>query len=164
MKQEILLNVTPGGTFVQGFRYLWMKRVTGFRSEHCCARCLEGEYVDGVEAGMEGLTLTIPAQEGELFYLCGVSSPYQHERNLHLALRVSPGSSALIDSYAGDRFEVFGAEGVPFDADVARKAFPEAPEGQLSCRCFQFGAQEVSRCQTEESLYGAIRRDDFESA
>ena len=140
MISEITLNVTARSDQVQGFRYLWMKRVWDFRPSQCCAQCLTGPYVEGIGPDMGPVELRIPAEEGEVFYLCGVSKPYDYALNLHLALRAKPGASALIDSYRGDRFEVLDAEGVPFDDTAVHRGFPEASIRQAKCRCYQFGA------------------------
>lgn len=75
-----------------GFRHFWLKRVVGFYPSQHCAGCLKGSYVDDV-VGVDmpaGANLQFGAAAGELFYLCGVASPYQWANNAHLAFRATP--------------------------------------------------------------------------
>jgi hypothetical protein len=119
-----------------------MKTVIGFDSGQHCARCLRGDYVKAVGLKMpvnEDLALDYP--EGTILYLCGVSTPYQWRNNLHLAVRVKAGATATAGAWTGDRVEILGAEALPIDGLVARRAFPSRNSAFLTCRNFQFGAQ-----------------------
>jgi hypothetical protein len=127
---------------VRGWRYLWAKHAVGFAPSVHCARCLKGDYLNqfGKDMGVNVLTpIDLPA--GELVYFCGVATPYVWANNLHLAVRVKPGASAVISAYNGDVIEVDGAEQVHFDDKEARRLFPERAEEFLTCRNFQFAAQ-----------------------
>lgn len=125
------------GPKVQGFSYLWAKRVTGFDSREHCARCLVGPYIKAVSPGMAtGSVLVAP--EGEPFvYLCGVATSRRWTDNLHLALRPVAGGLVETRTYRGERIVVEGAEQV---------AIPELPAGFrnlgpafTTCRNFCFG-------------------------
>jgi hypothetical protein len=127
---------------LKGFRYFWMKRVTGFIPSAHCARCLSGSYVKEVGLRMPtNSEIQIPANEGDIFYLCGVSSPYQHVRNLHLAFQVKDGETAEVSCYTGDAAKISGAIKLPFDDTIAKQVFQNKATSFLTCRNFQFGAQ-----------------------
>ncbi len=125
----------------KGFRYFWLKRVTGFDPALHCARCLKGSYFSEAGTGMPvNQDIHIEADPGEVLYLCGVSAPYQWARNFHLALRVEHGAAVRSTLYTGDVVSILGADYLPFDDVEARRRFPDLSEAYLSCRNFQFGA------------------------
>ena len=123
------------------FRYLWMKSVTGFSPGQHCARCLVGSYVSQVGLQMPlNKAVEIPAQDGALFYLCGVSAPYKWVNNLHLALRAKVGATASVEIFSGGFFTASGFEAVAFDGAAAAARFADRSAAFLTCRNFQFGA------------------------
>lgn len=129
---------------IKGLRYLWMKRVTGFNPKVHCAQCLKGHYVAVVGREMAtNRTLKFQAWPGDIFYLCGVSSPYKWENNFHLAFKAtdSMDDRCHVFSHTGDKFEIEGAIELPFDDTEARERFPNLSEPFLTCRNFQFAAQ-----------------------
>ena len=137
----LALKVTAAGPRLSGFKFFWMKRVTGFRSEVHCARCLTGGYVREVGLSMPtNLDVLIPAAPGDVFYLCGVSTPYRHGNNLHLAMVCSPGDQAEVTAYTGEVVTIRDAKALPFDDKAARSRFPGRGADFLTCRNFQFGA------------------------
>ena len=72
------------------FRYLWLKHVRGVDLNVHCARCLHGEYIDGISPRNHEHP-EIELEDG-VYYLCGVSLPYVWEKNFHLAFCYSEGS------------------------------------------------------------------------
>lgn len=135
------LTIISNEARFKGFRYFWLKRVTGFDSALHCARCLKGHYVSEVGTGMPvNEQVQIEADPGDVLYLCGVSAPYRWERNFHLALRVEPGAAVRTGCYTGDVVSILGADYISFDDREARRRFPNLSEAYLSCRNFQFGA------------------------
>lgn len=126
---------------VTGWRFLWMKRVKGFRSDFHCARCLEGSFVKGLGTSLAtNVPHAVAADDGDLFYLCGVSAPYVWANNLHMALCAKAGSVVTVAAYNGEVFTVEHAELVPFDDVAARRRFAGRGSEFLTCRNFQFGA------------------------
>jgi hypothetical protein len=118
-----------------------MKHVTGFDPAVHCARCLRGSYEKLVGTGMimnEPIPLLVRA--GAALYLCGVSTPYRWEKNLHVAVEPHEGSVVSVKSYAGDIITFHGAREIQFDDAAARARFPDKGEEFLTCRNFQFGA------------------------
>lgn len=125
-----------------GFRHFWMKRVVGFYPSQHCAGCLKGGYVEGV-VGVDmpaAADLQFEATAGDLFYLCGVASPYQWANNAHLAFRATPGSLACLTLFNGGLVTVANAAPVRFSDAQAREFYPGKGRAFLTCRNFQFGA------------------------
>lgn len=136
------IKVESENDSLKGFRYFWMKRVIGFSPSAHCARCLSGTYVNEVGLRMPiNSEIEIQAIKGDILYLCGVSTPYQHARNLHLAFKIQAGCNAEVESYTGDIVKISGAKKLPFDDQVARATFQNKGASFLTCRNFQFGAQ-----------------------
>lgn len=71
------------------FRYLWLKRVAGVDLSVHCARCLKGQYINISPRNPH--TTDIPLANG-IYYLCGVSMPYNWAKNFHIAFEYSEGS------------------------------------------------------------------------
>jgi hypothetical protein len=135
------LTIISNEARFKGFRYFWLKRVTGFDPALHCARCLKGNYVSEVGAALPVNTpIHIEADPGDVLYLCGVSSPYSWGRNFHLALKVEHGAAVRTTLYTGDSLTILNADYLPFDDAEARRRFPHLSEAYLSCRNFQFGA------------------------
>lgn len=124
-----------------GFRYFWLKHVTGFNPAVHCATCLKGTYVKHFGVSLPAdLDFPVRAVAGDLFYLCGVASPYKWENNAHLALRVRRDAVASVQLYTGAVVTVTGAEAVPFSDEQARLHYPDKGRAFLTCRNYQFGA------------------------
>jgi hypothetical protein len=126
---------------LRGFRYFWMKSVEGFNASAHCATCLKGEYVKSV--GLHLLAsrpALVTAEEGTLFYLCGVAKPYAWAKNAHLAIRVRKGATCTLHLHTGQSITIMGGEQVPFDDKAAREHYSTKSSAYLTCRNFQFGA------------------------
>ena len=125
-----------------GFRHFWLKRVVGFISSQHCAGCLKGIYVEGVvgTSMLAGQDLAFDAFPGEMFYLCGVASPYQWVNNAHLAFRATTGSLARLALFNGGVVTVANAAPVVFTDAQALEFYPGKGKAFLTCRNFQFGA------------------------
>jgi hypothetical protein len=135
------LTIISNEARFKGFRYFWLKRVTGFDPALHCARCLKGSYFSEVGTTMPvNRGVHIEADPGEVLYLCGVSAPYRWENNFHLALVVQPGAATRTKTYTSDIVSVLDADFLSFDDAEARRRFPALSEAYLSCRNFQFGA------------------------
>lgn len=131
---------------LRGFRFFWAKKVRGFSRGSHCARCLIGSYEKTVANDMvtgADLPLTQDYEDGAILYICGVSSPYRHELNAHLALRIdrTAHEPVSIEMLGGQTLTVRGATRIDFDGQAAAKLFPERGSNFLTCRNFQFAAQ-----------------------
>lgn len=138
----IRLEMPDRALRITGFRYFWLKRVVGFYPSQHCAGCLKGGYVKGV-VGVNmpsDVDLQFEAAAGELFYLCGVASPYQWANNAHLAFRATPGSHARLSLFNGGLVTVANAATVEFTDAPALEFYPDKGRAFLTCRNFQFGA------------------------
>jgi hypothetical protein len=103
---------------------------------------LKGSYVHGVV----GITMpaghgrSFEATPGELFYLCGVASPYQWANNAHLAFRATEGRASQLTLWNGGVISVANAAAVRFTDAQALEFYPDKAMSFLTCRNFQFGA------------------------
>jgi hypothetical protein len=103
---------------------------------------LKGSYVHGVV----GITmpadhdLSFEASPGELFYLCGVASPYQWANNAHLAFHATEGCASQFTLWNGGVITVVNAAAVRFTDAQALEFYPDKAKSFLTCRNFQFGA------------------------
>lgn len=128
---------------VQGFKYLWLKRVTGFDHTKHCARCLIGDYSKtfGTDMGVN-TQYGLDYAAGDVLYFCGVSAPFVYRANLHFAGKVNPAAGEVRTAlYTGDVLVTDGIERIPFSGLNAQWHFPKYPQAFLTCRNFQFGAQ-----------------------
>ena len=140
-----------------GWRHFWGKKVVAFDDRFHCARCLVGSQERRVHTATP-VNVDIPLpnlKAGDVFYICGVATPWEWANNLHLACRVvseqntlftppkalAPKASVL--SYVGDRVTVTGAILLPFGDEIASKRYPDRDRSFLTCRNFQFGAEMV---------------------
>lgn len=139
---QLRIEPRPGHDHLTGFRYLWLKSVTAFDDRVHCARCLIGEYVKGIDTrAKRGTVVDVDnARAGDLFYLCGVSAPYDWKHNAHLALRVDPEALTQLELWNGARLTVVGARRVSFDHRAAHTHYGNRGRAFLTCRNFQFGA------------------------
>lgn len=131
---------------VRGFRYLWQKRVFGFNSGVHCAQCLRGSYEQRFGRDMpanEAISVDYP--DGAILYFCGVATPYRWADNLHLAGRAVEGDQPEpieIELHTGDTLTVTGLRRIAFDDAAAVRLFPNKGRKFLTCRNFQFAAQQ----------------------
>lgn len=147
MSDDLTFTIYADGPLRSSWRFLWAKHVTGFAQHTHCARCLKGHYETrfgldtpiGVKVALTGY------KHGDIIYFCGVSKPYNWEKNLHLAVRVARGKQCGILSVNGDRIHITGAETIEFNDASAISAFPSRGKEYLTCRNFQFGAEMVAR-------------------
>jgi hypothetical protein len=126
-----------------GFKYFWMKNVTGFDDKVHCARCLVGKYDKGFK--VNALGGDISAKVGDIIYLCGVSAPYRWANNFHRAAVVTLDAADIIDdTLFGDMgtIRINGAKVIDFDGKSAANNYPNLGRAFLTCRNFQFAAQQ----------------------
>ena len=118
------------------FRYLWLKTVEGVKLSEHCAKCLVGSYEKGI--GSTTKELTDLALGGDIYYLCGVSTPYKWENNFHLAFAKEEGSTVEYESN-GISVVIENARRLPISTEYIDEADPNAGKKQYStCRNWQF--------------------------
>ena len=128
----IIKSIEVEGTF----KYLWLKSVRDVDLSRHCARCLVGDYDGRINNRLR------EAHDIELFedvyYLCGVSSPYKWENNFHLAFRRKDGSTIDYSSN-GVTVRIEGAERLPIDAKYNNPAdMHYRTKSYCTCRNWQF--------------------------
>lgn len=140
---DVAIDIAEGPS---AFRHFWAKRVTGFDSSVHCAECLRGPRLAEVNRQLaQGGRATLSAKAGSLIYICGVASPRNWSNNFHLAFRVTNGGQTVSQLYTGARVTVSNGVAIHIADTAARRLYPELPEHFLTCRNFQFGAQEFGR-------------------
>lgn len=93
----------------------------------------------------QGGRVTLSVRAGSLIYVCGVASPRNWSNNFHLAFRVTDGGQTVDRLYTGACVTVSNAVPIHIADAAARRLYPNLPEQFLTCRNFQFGAQEFGR-------------------
>jgi hypothetical protein len=101
---------------------------------------LKGVYAKEVSNRMEAnVNFDIMIPEGEIFYICGVASPYKWANNAHLAMKIKEGARSEISLYNGDKIYVDGAEKIHFDEKKTIEKYSHLDKSFTTCRNFQFG-------------------------
>lgn len=133
------------------YQYLWLKYVTGFNLEVHCARCLLGNYSKrvGVDALNSGNMQMVELDEFpyKYIYLCGVTSPYRWERNLHIALEPCKGSKVVINE-CGVYAEISDAKRIEIQSQSVYYHPKGASKEFNTCRNWRFAYQQVNNFNT----------------
>jgi len=129
-----------------GWRYFWAKTVTGFDASIHCMQCLIGDRIEGISPKLltKGGKVGKRFKTGTMLYICGVSYPYIWDRNFHMPVRVKRGASSRARTYTGAIVTVEGAERIAFNDHAALAHFGQKGPRFLTCRNFQFAAQEFA--------------------
>lgn len=118
------------------FMYFWLKSVKDVDLSKHCAKCLIGEYSDEVNAAQEYVENII--LEDGVYYLCGVSKPYNWNKNFHLAFKCAEGKSI---QYSNNGVEVIieNAEALPISPEYIDPDDVNYRKKEYStCRNWQF--------------------------
>lgn len=121
---------------VRGFWIIWLRYVTGFDYSQHCLKCLRGVSDDRFRKGMRHGEYIANQHDARALYLCGVSSEFRWQNNLHVPILPDPDSSFQVRAYTGMTVEVTGGRLIEF---------PPLPSGYrglsakyTTCRNFQF--------------------------
>jgi hypothetical protein len=126
-----------GRTQVQGFRFLWLRHVTGFNHAKHCAACFRGWRDERVTPRLElGRSLVVDPKHAPASYLCGVSVAGL-ANNLHVAFRAKPGGRIELPAYGDQRVILTDAEALPIPA--LPEGYRDLPRSFTTCRNYQFG-------------------------
>jgi hypothetical protein len=127
---------------IVGFGGFWGKTVEGFDDSVHCINCLIGHKIKEVNKHMRtNVPLEIMVHEGEAFYLCGVTYPYEWPLNLHLAVIAEEGAMAEKKMSNGDTAIIYGGRELPIDERFALEYYKDKGRLFYTCRNFQFGVQ-----------------------
>lgn len=121
------------------FKYLWLKYINGIDLSNHCAKCLLGTYSKKISnTTSSAADLTLDESNAIVYYLCGVSMPYNWNKNFHLAFKEKEGSSVKVN-YNGIEIELDNAEQILFSMDDINPADPNANKPVFAtCRNWQF--------------------------
>jgi hypothetical protein len=139
MKPVIHIKREPG----HRFRYLWLKYVVGVNLGQHCAKSLRGNY--SVRVDPRGSEIIAPLDEfaADVFYLCGVSVPYDWANNFHLAFERADGETFTVERN-GLTVEVTNGREIPIRSD-----YTSTPHSRLAafntCRNWLFANQNQER-------------------
>lgn len=147
------------------FSSIWLKYVTGVDLSVHCIQSLIGPRQDGISLRADTQTLELTQHPNPLaFYLCGVSTPYDWQRNAHLAFVAAEG-----ETWEGDA----GVRGLGIQLQDAAPIFGWGPDSvdtddpnarirlYRTCRNWQFAHEAktrlglTSRDNPEKSRYDA---------
>ncbi len=121
------------------FKYLWLKYINDIDLTNHCAKCLLGTYSKKVSnKTQEEFDIKLDESDAVVYYLCGVSMPYNWNKNFHLAFKEKEGSILKYD-FNGIEIELENAERILFSKDDIDLADPNANKAVFAtCRNWQF--------------------------
>lgn len=137
------------------FMWLWAKYVCGFNERYHCTNCLRGPYSARFSKAKnprlaEERTIVFDEHvDHSAIYICGVaregySVKTNYAHNVHLAIRLSPGSSArfvfekwVVEVEDGELLTIPSAAALP-------PRFSSLPERFTTCRIFRWAATYLS--------------------
>ena len=116
------------------FQYIWLKSVRDVDLTKHCANCLIGQYDPRINK-KTSVAYDLKLDDEDIYYLCGVSEPYNWNNNFHLAFRYKK-DSRIVEEKNGITVIIKDAERLPIsseynDINIRDKAF-------TSCRNWQF--------------------------
>jgi hypothetical protein len=135
----------PAQEVVTGFLQLWAYYVRGFNPSKHCQPCLLGRRSRHVQRNATPLGKTIIFDETANFrqlYVCGLAAGPKVERkgrNLHLALKESPGSQLEVVTYNGFTLSIQDGERLHIPEPLPELA--HLGEDHYRCCNFRFGVE-----------------------
>lgn len=147
--------VEASGDLSPEFRHFWGQVVRGFNPTKHCLPCLIGSRKKAIHPEMastheKGVSLEI--EEGEYFYLCGVSQSFSHRENFHLVGVIESGATSALTTFCKRSVVVHGMSAIQIDPSPAATLFPGKGRKYLTCRNFQFAAQVFGNPQSGGKL------------
>lgn len=130
----------------ENFKFVWLKYIFGFDLSIHCAKCLIGKYSAhipfGIKNGIKIIDKPLNEEKSRLFYLCGVTTPYRYEDNLHIAFEYAEGE---VLRYNDDKtsIEIENARWIP----IKVLDYSQHPCGKMreynTCRNWRFAYQQI---------------------
>ena len=136
------------------FKYLWLKYITGIDFENHCAKTFRGTYSKKVTKEPEQKEIALDERDltkcrYQFYYLCGVSAPYVHEHNFHLAFIYKEGSTVHYN-HNGIEIKIKDACQLRITPqDIDRNMVEAKLHAYRTCRNWQF-AHTIKRILTNE--------------
>lgn len=118
------------------FMYIWLKNVVAVNLNYHCAKSLVGNYSVDVNKNTKSIS-NLPLENG-VWYLCGVSMPYNWNNNFHLAFEYKEGSS-IEYSNNGISVTIRNAVSLPISSEYIDESDINANRQEYyTCRNWQF--------------------------
>ncbi len=120
--------------------------MTGFNLETHCAKSLLGVYskkVNNYRDQYQGVKLN--EANATFYYLCGVTTPYRWDKNLHIAFEYSEGDR-ILRSWNGDEILISDAKEIIIKDLGEYNLHPKGVDKVYnSCRNWRFAYQNVNQ-------------------
>lgn len=116
------------------FKYLWLKTVEDVDLSVHCARCLIGKYDERI-SNKKTIYNNIELDRNKIYYLCGVTEPFNWNNNFHIAFRYKEGSVINIEENKVELY-IENAERI----EINEKYIKDFTKGKqfTTCRNWQF--------------------------
>lgn len=80
------------------FKYLWLKYVDSYNLNEHCAKSLIGTYSKKINKEInEFKNIELNESNSNIYYLCGVSDPFNYSKNFHLSFKYKKNSQINIE-------------------------------------------------------------------
>lgn len=123
-------------TVSKPFMYIWLKNVNNVNLNQHCAKSLIGDYSPYINKNVKEISNL--ELEDNIYYLCGVSKPYNWFNNFHLAFKYSEGTSFTYENN-GISVEIENAIQLPISKDYIDYSLPKAHlKSYNTCRNWWF--------------------------
>ena len=114
------------------FKYLWLKYVDGYDLNNHCAKSLIGNYSNKIINKKTSYTnLVLDEFDSRVYYLCGVSLPFNYDKNFHLAFKFQMGSKISINEN-GIEITIENAERVRVKPELRKLIKIEAVKSDIA--------------------------------
>lgn len=124
------------------FKYLWLKYVDDYDLNNHCAKSLIGCYSKKINnKTIKNIDLVLNEFNSRVYYLCGVSIPFNYNNNFHLAFKYSKNNIISIKE-KGIETTILNAERIL----IQKQDFYNHEKGSrkqfYTCRNWQFAYQQ----------------------
>nr|WP_302577923.1 hypothetical protein [Methanobrevibacter arboriphilus] len=121
------------------FRYLWLKYILKTRLSVHCATCLVGEYSKHISPQLKSKeNIILNEAPAKAYYLCGVASPYNWNKNFHLAF-IEKEREIININENGIEICIENAKRIPITVDDIDWDYKHANKKEYNtCRNWQF--------------------------
>ena len=129
------------------FKYLWLKYVDDYDLNNHCAKSLIGNYSNKIiNKRISNTNLVLNEFNSRVYYLCGVSLPFNYDKNFHLAFKFIMGSKISIKEN-GIEIIIENAERIVIEKKYIYKHENGNKKQFNTCRNWQFAYQQKQKIE-----------------